>query len=375
MDYIITTNISRGFYRRRRHRYAHMRNCRATHEDMPAGRCMVSSKQVADRKAACHALPRVVGHGHGQRKRYLEHPAYLLQVSVYVMQGGAVLFPLFVRVGRGDYREKIRCIGTGVAVDYLLKDGLPQEGDFPAGGLGAIDEVAVAYVVLCKMEDVAAGHAVGEDGEEEDVAGERQRRMERAEVEAAQALYLVERKAVLFLLYAVAHVYTFKGITLFGQAVVDSQLVNALQVADVERNGIAPELTVLKPGAVIMHKQGVEVLKRYIVLAQECNKPADIRIQLMGGVVTALCLDLINPGAGVRYETDALPAAVRYGRSSCICLFVYQLSFVLLFRHRAMNGAMLYYRTLYDDIAPLRVHYSCCLFTGVSSTSHTPSCT
>ena len=152
MDYIITTNISRGFYRRRRRRYAHMRNCRATHEDMPAGRCMVSSKQVADRKAACHALPRVVGHGHGQRERNVEHPAYLLQVSVYVMQGGAVLFPLFVRVGRGYYREEIRCIGTGVAVDYLLKDGFPQEGDFPAGGLGAIDEVAVAYVVLCKME-------------------------------------------------------------------------------------------------------------------------------------------------------------------------------------------------------------------------------
>ena len=126
-----------------------MRNCRATHEDMPAGRCMVSSKQVADRKAACHALPRVVGHGHGQRERNVEHPAYLLQVSVYVMQGGAVLFPLFVRVRRGYYREEIRCIGTGVAVDYLLKDGLPQDGDFPTGGLGAIDEAAVADVVRC----------------------------------------------------------------------------------------------------------------------------------------------------------------------------------------------------------------------------------
>lgn len=214
---------------------------------MPAGRCMVSSKQVADRKAACHALPRVVGHGHGQRKGDVEHPAYLLQVSVYVMQGGAVLFPLFVRVGRGDYREEILCIGTGVAVDYLLKDGFPQEGDFPTGGLGAIDEVAVAYVVLCKMEDVAAGHAVGEDGEEEDVAGERQRRMERAEVEAAQAFYLVERKAVTLLLPAIAYIDVLKRMTLLCQTFIHSQPVNTLQVTDIQGYRVFTQILVFKP--------------------------------------------------------------------------------------------------------------------------------
>ena len=306
MDYIITTNISRGFYRRRRRRYAHMRNCRATHEDMPAGRCMVSSKQVADRKAACHALPRVVGHGHGQRERNVEHLAYLLQVSVYVMQGGAVLFPLFVRVGRGYYRKEIRCIGTGVAVDYLLKDGLPQEGDFPAGGLGAIDEVAVAYVVLCKMEDVAAGHAVGEDGEEEDVAGERQRRMERAEVEAAQAFYLVERKAVTLLLPAIAYIDVLKRMTLLCQTFIHSQPVNTLQVTDIQGYRVFIQILVFKPQMVIVHQHGVEVLERNVVFTEICHEPAYIGIQFMGGVKSSLALQFTNTRPGKSDETNIL---------------------------------------------------------------------
>lgn len=278
MDYIITTNISRFFYRRRCGRYAHMRICRVAHKDMPAGRSVVSSKQVADRKAACHALPRVVGYGHGQREGDFEHLAYLFQVSVYVVQGGAVLFPLFVRVGGGYYREKIRCIGTGVAVDYFLKDGLPQEGDFLAGGLGAIDKLAVAYVVLCKMEDVAASHAVGEDGEEEDVAGERQRRMEVAEIEAAQAFYLVERKAILFLLSAIAYIDVLKRMALFRKALFHSQLVDALQVADVQGNRVFSQILVFKPRMVIVHEKGVEVLKRDVVFTEIGDEPAYISI-------------------------------------------------------------------------------------------------
>lgn len=306
MDYIITTNISRGFYRRRRRRYAHMRNCRATHENMTAGRCMVSSKQVADRKAACHALPRVVGYGHGQRERNVEHLAYLLQISVYVMQGGAVLFPLFVRVRRGDYREEIRSIGTDVAVDYLLKDGLPQEGDFPTGGLGAIDEVAVAYVVLCKMEDVAAGHAVGKDGEEEDVAGERQRRMKRAEVEAVQAFYLVERKTVTLLLSAIAYIDVLKRMALFRKALFHSQLVDALQVADVQGNRVFSQILVFKPQMVIVHQHGVEVLERNVVFTEIRHEPAYIGIQFMGGVKSSLALQFTNTRPGKSDETNIL---------------------------------------------------------------------
>lgn len=278
MDYLISTNISRGIYRRRRRRYAHMRICRATHEDMTAGRSVVSSKQVADRKAAGHALPRVVGYGHGQREGDVEHLAYLLQVAVYVVQGGAVLFPLFVRVGGGYYREKIRCIGTGVAVDYLLEYGFPQEGDFLAGGLGAIDEAAVADVVFRKMEDVAAGHAVGEDGEEEDVAGERERRVKRAEVEAAQAFYLVERKAVLLLLSAIAYIDVLKRMTLFRKALFHSQLVDALQVADVQGNRVFTQILVFKPRMVIVHEKGIEVLKRNVILTEIGDEPAYISI-------------------------------------------------------------------------------------------------
>ena len=336
MNKLIQTVISEN----RCGRHADAAKCKhgGIHEKITAcGVLHTASQKVAYCQSLCHAIPRMMCHHHVKRKGESEQTGNGLQVAVDVVEGSAILAPLFTRVGRGDYGEEERGARKGVLVCYIPEELFPNYCLTAACNLGRVDKDAAAYVVAGKVEHVVGGHALCVNGEKEHVAGEVDRLAPAVKVELLKPPHLVERKAVLLFLYMVAHVDAFKGVVVLCRTVVDRHAVDTLEVAYVERDAVTAKRLVLKPPVVVPNQPGVEILEGYLVPAEVRGEPADVRVKLMGGVVPAFVLHLPYARPGVCYETNTLSATVRYGYRSCICLFVYQLSSILRFLHRGMD--------------------------------------
>lgn len=136
----------------------------------------------------------VLGHGHGGDDAELvvevdgtEVAEDVLATLAYLLVDGALLLKAVGRGGRGrgggglgDDGEQIGG-GGGVAVDYLLHGAIPREGDgrIIVRRVGDVGEEAVSDVSLLQVGDVDEVHAVGIEGDEEQVADESLRFRER----------------------------------------------------------------------------------------------------------------------------------------------------------------------------------------------------
>ena len=177
---------------------------------------------------------------HGQGKGKAQHLSHLLQVAVDGVDGRVVLPPLFLRVFHRDNRKKERSAGAGVFVHDVLQVGVPANVFLPVGDFRHVGQAAVLDVVFRQIEQVAAGHAFGEYGEKEEVAGKDDGGMKSAQVQIAQPYHLFGRQPVLVFLCMVAYVHALERMALTGHAVGYGQLVHPFQVADIKRDGISP---------------------------------------------------------------------------------------------------------------------------------------
>lgn len=196
-------------------RHADAAKCKhgGIHEKITIGGVLhTASQKVAYCQSLCHAIPCMMCHHHVKRKGQSEQTGNGLQVAVDVVEGSAILAPLFTRVGRGDYGEEERGARKGVLVRYIPEELFPNYCLTAACNLGRVDKDAAAYVVAGKMEHVVGGHAPCVNGEEEHVAGEVDRLAPAVKVELLKPPHLVERKAVLLFLYMVTHVDALKGV-------------------------------------------------------------------------------------------------------------------------------------------------------------------
>ncbi len=101
----------------------------------------------------------------------------------------------------------------------------------------------------------------------------------------------------------VTDIHAFKRMTFISQSAIHGKTINPFQVADVQGNGIAPQLLVLQPGMVVAYQQGIEILERHFVLAQIGDELPEIHFQLVRSVVTPLVLQFLNAGVGIGDET------------------------------------------------------------------------
>ena len=100
--------------------------------------CAPALQQLRYAEATRHALPRVVGYGHGQWKGQGEPPPDGLQVAVDVVQGAAVLEPLLACVAGRDDGEQVRSAGPCVAFGYFLQRRFVGYGYFVGGAFGRV---------------------------------------------------------------------------------------------------------------------------------------------------------------------------------------------------------------------------------------------
>ena len=232
--------------------------------------------EIHDVQAFHHALPSMVGYCHVQGILQAEEFTDCLQVAVDFMKGGAMLSPLALPVLGCYYREEVRGVWFVVLINYLLMQAVPLDCFLLACCFRGVCQVPVLYVALCQVENLVGGHPLCVDREEENVTGEVYGGVHLAKVELFKAFHLFKRKAVFLSLYVIADVNPLERSSLLCQAFLNGQLIHSLQVADVKGYGVAPQVPVLKPSAVVPYEQGIKILERYLVFSEVCDEPSDV---------------------------------------------------------------------------------------------------
>ena len=88
-----------------------------------------------------------------------------------------MLPPLFLRGFGCDDRKEIGCVGSVIFIYDFLQVRVPCDSFFLASCLGCVNQVVSLDIVFGEIKQVAAGHAICEDGEEEEVTGKNGGRM------------------------------------------------------------------------------------------------------------------------------------------------------------------------------------------------------
>ena len=214
-----------------------------------------------------------------------------------------MLSPLSLLVLGGYYREEINGVGLSVSVNYLLMQAAPLDCFLPASCFRSVCQVSVLDVAFCQVENLVGGHSLCVDREKEDVTGEVYRGVHLAQVELFKAFHLFKRQTCLLSLYVVAYVNPLERPSFLCQSFFHCQLIDPFQVSDVKGYGVASQIPVFKPSAVVPYEQGIEVLERYFVFPEVCDEPSDVCVELVGRVISSVVLHLCYERAGVSDES------------------------------------------------------------------------
>ena len=288
----------------------------------------ISLQQIHDVQFFYHALPSVVGYRHVQGILQSDEFPDCLQVAVDFMECGAMLSPLVLFVFGGYYREEVWSVGSSVSINYLLMQVTPLDCFLLACCFRCVCQVSVLYVVFCQVENLVGGHSLCVDREKEDVTGEVYRGVHLAKVELFQAFHLFKCQTCLMPFYMITYVNPLERTSFLCQSFLNCQLVDPFQVSDVKGDGVAPQVPVFKPSAVVPNEQRIKILEWYLVFSEVCDEPSDVCVELVGRIISSIVLHLYNERAGVCDETCLFSFC--HLKRRCLCR-LFHLSFYLLF--------------------------------------------